>query len=87
LEKAWLGIPLHHRPASSPDLNPIENVWRIMKQRIKARPKFPDTVEKMRIAVLEEWNRLQPKDWNRFIDSMPDRLAEVKWRGGLITQY
>ena len=58
-----------------------------MKQCIKVRTKFPDTVEKMRIAVQEEWDRLQPKDWNKFIDSMPERLKEAKRRGGLATQY
>jgi transposase len=42
--KKILDIPLHSRPAQSPDLNPIENVWRIMKQRIKARSQFPNTV-------------------------------------------
>lgn len=39
--KQELGVPLHWRPASSPDLNPIEHIWRIMKQRIKARLHFP----------------------------------------------
>ncbi|RPA95876.1 hypothetical protein L873DRAFT_1656830, partial [Choiromyces venosus 120613-1] len=50
----------------------IENVWRTIKQHIRARPKFPDTVEKMRIVVQEEWNRLEPKEWKKFIDSMPE---------------
>ena len=85
--KSILGIPLHHRPSCSPDLNPIEDVWRIMKQRIKARQDFPDTVSKMRIAVQEEWDRLEPRDWNRSIDSMPDRIQQVKQRKGMQTQY
>jgi hypothetical protein len=85
--KATLGIPLHPRPASSPDLNPIENVWRTMKQRIKARRDFPNTVSKMGIAVQEEWDRLEPQDWNGFIESMPDRIQEVKQRNGMQTQY
>ncbi|RPB02056.1 hypothetical protein L873DRAFT_481247 [Choiromyces venosus 120613-1] len=64
----------------------IENFWRIIKQRIRARPKFPETVEKkMRIAVQEEWNQLEPKDWRKFIDSLPERIKEVKQRGGLAT--
>jgi hypothetical protein len=85
--KATLGIPLHPRPPCSPDLNPIENVWRIMKQRIKARRDFPNTVAKMRIAVQEEWDRLEPRDWNGLIDSMPDRICQVQQRMGMQTQY
>jgi hypothetical protein len=42
--KRLLAIPLHSRPATSPDLNPIENVWRTMKQRIKVRARFPSTL-------------------------------------------
>lgn len=45
--KNSLSIPLHPWPPSSPDLNLIENVWRIMKQRIKARDTFPNTIEKI----------------------------------------
>jgi capsular polysaccharide biosynthesis protein len=68
--KVQLGIPVHKRPASSPDLNPIQNVWRTMKRRIKAREDFPETMAKMRVAVQAEWDRLELKDWNKFIDSM-----------------
>ncbi|TGZ77074.1 hypothetical protein EX30DRAFT_299603, partial [Ascodesmis nigricans] len=73
---------LHDRPASSPDFNPIEDVWRIMKARIKARPRFPVTLAEMRIAVREEWYRLKPEDWNKYIDSMPERIKECKKREG-----
>lgn len=85
--KKSLGIPLHPRPPSSPDLNPIGNVWKIMKQRIKARDTFHNTVEKMRKAVQEEWDRLEPTDWNGLIDSMPDRIRQVNERKGMQTQY
>jgi len=45
-----------------------------MKQYIKATAKSSDKVEKMQQAVQQEWDRLQRKDWNRFIDRMPERL-------------
>jgi hypothetical protein len=37
--KRVLEIPLHKRP-SSPDLNPIENVWLILKQRMRQRSRY-----------------------------------------------
>ena len=82
--KSLAGPVSHNRP--SPDLNPIENVLRIMKQRLKTYPAFPDTVEKPKIAVQGEWDRLRPQDWNKYIDSIPDRFAEVKQRNGLATR-
>lgn len=85
--KRELGIPLHKRPASSPDLNPIENVWKILKQRIKRRDTFPSTRDAMVAAVQEEWDKLQPSDFNKYIDEMPERIAQCKQRKGMQTQY
>ena len=85
--KQQLGIPLHKRPASSPDLNPIENLWRTMKSRIKAYPVFPGTLATLKAAIQAEWDRLEPNDWNKLIDSMPDRIMELKQKRGLSTSY
>lgn len=85
--KRALEIPLHDRPAASPDLNPIENVWRLIKQRIKQRSRFPATLTEMKKAVQEEWDGLQPSDWNKYIDSMPERIRQLHQRKGMQTQY
>ena len=85
--KSDFGIPLHPQPASSPDLNPIEDVWCIMKQRIKARDCFPGTVQEIREAIQEEWDVLEPEDWNGSIDSMPDCLKQVKKRKGMQMEF
>jgi len=74
------GIPLHKRPPSSPDLNPIKNVWWILKQRIKAWDTFPQNIHNLRKAVQEESDQLQPSAWKQYIASMPVRLAQVKER-------
>jgi hypothetical protein len=85
-QRGFLEIPLHERP-SSPDLNPIENVWRILKQRINQRPRFPSTLSEMKQAVQEEWDKLQPSDFNMYIDSIPERIDQLRQRKGMQTQY
>jgi hypothetical protein len=45
--KRVLEIPLRGRPSSSPDLDPIKNAWRILKQCIKKRSRFPSTLSGM----------------------------------------
>jgi len=85
--KKVLGIPRHDRLAQSQDLNPIENVWRTMKQRINARTYFPGTVNEIRKAVQQEWGRLQPVDFNQFVDSMPERIVELQVKAGMQTRW
>jgi hypothetical protein len=43
-------------------------------------------MSEMRIAVQEEWNKLQPSDWKQFIDSMPGRIRDLKDRKGMQIQ-
>ncbi|RPA71118.1 hypothetical protein BJ508DRAFT_218412 [Ascobolus immersus RN42] len=85
--KKDLRIPVQWRPSYSPDLNPIENVWRTMKMRIRRRARPPKTVTELREAIQEEWDKLVPEDWNKYIDEMPERIAQCKARKGLATQF
>jgi transposase len=85
--KRVLEIPLHERPSSSPDLNPIENVWSILNQRIKQRSMFLSTLSGMNQAVQEEWDKLQPSDFNKYIDSVSERIDQLRQRKGMQTQY
>ena len=41
----------------------------------------------MHEAVQEEWDELEPEDWNGSIDSMPDSLKQVKKRKGMQTEF
>ena len=43
-------------PTNSPNSNPIENVWRLLKYRVGKR--FPKTDEEVRQYIEEEWERL-----------------------------
>jgi hypothetical protein len=73
--KRVLEIPLYERPTSSLDLNPIENVWRILKTTYQTTVLVPLTLFEMKQAVQEEWDKLQPSDFNKYIDSMPERIC------------
>ena len=43
-------------PAQSPDMNPIENLWGIVKDRVaKLQPK---NVAELRLKILEVWNQI-----------------------------
>jgi transposase len=74
-------------PASSPDLNPIENVWQLLKARIRARPTYPTTLAEMEAAVIEEWEHLEVEDFAGFINSMPERIEAVIAAGGGHTRW
>jgi transposase len=73
-----LEISLHEWPSSSLDRNPIENVWHILKQRIKQRSRFPSTLYEMNQAVQEERDKLQLSDFKKYIDNMPERVDKLR---------
>jgi DDE superfamily endonuclease/Transposase len=72
-------------PAQSPDLNPIENLWMIMKLRISKRRHKIHNIKQMEEAIREEWENLTPADWENCIKSMQKRCRLViKAKGGSI---
>ncbi|GFU26807.1 ATP-binding cassette sub-family G member 1 [Trichonephila clavipes] len=54
-------ITLMDRPASSPDMNPIEHVWDILGRRIAARQPPPNCLPELWRALLDEWCNI-PQD-------------------------
>ncbi len=62
-------------PACSPDLSPIENIWRIIKQKIHQRR--PRTLQQLETYIRQEWDQI-PK-LQKLITSMPRRLQTV-WK-------
>jgi DDE superfamily endonuclease len=72
--KRRLGIKCESNPPQSPDLNPIETIWRTIKQRLKNRGLILDGTQ-LRRAIQEEWDNITLEEINRAIDSMPKRVA------------
>jgi hypothetical protein len=72
-------------PSKSPDLNPIENLWHLLKQRVRKR--LPQNTESLTQCILEEWSSLDDQTVSNLCASIHSRLIHcVRARGGPI-QY
>ena len=78
------GIKHYFNAPSSPDLAPIENVWRIEKQRLKSNDYW--NPEYMRERIQEEWKGIPQAKINKYIHSIPARLKSVDQRQGRMTE-
>lgn len=74
-------------PPCSPDLNPIENVCRAVKQRLKRLKRMPQSRQELEEAVQRIWRECGPEIWSKYIKSMPKRLEAVRKAKGLQTRY
>lgn len=81
------GIIIIFWPPFSPDLNPIERVWHIMKNYLQDN--YPENMsyERLRAAVKEAWEKVGRFELEELIKSMPARCQAVINVGGLFTKY
>ncbi len=81
--RAWLSenVPiLLEWPANSPDLNPIENLWAIIKKRVEK--KNPRNINKLREEITNEWNNLEVELLKKLIYTMKNRIIECIEKNG-----
>lgn len=77
-------------PAFSPDLNPIEAVWSLMKNYIQGHyPEFERgsqrPINEVRVIIQEAWESITSQQLLRLMESMPRRCqAVVEANGGPI---
>lgn len=72
-------------PSMSPDLNPIENLWRELKIRIQARR--PSNVNQLKEICKEEWSNISADVCSNLIKSYKKRLEAVIVNKGYSTKY
>jgi transposase len=76
------GVQTTTWPALSPDLNPIENVWAIMKREV--RKAAPTTLPALRAAISAVWEKsITPTLCVSLYASMRSRMLKVLSRHGL----
>lgn len=72
-------------PANSPDLNPIENLWGILK--VKVAKRCPETLNELKTILKEEWENISLETLHNLVNSMPNRLEELKAKKGAKINY
>lgn len=75
-------------PSKSPDLNPIENVWRLMSRIVYEHGQF-ETINSLWECIHKTVNNLNANKSEvlKLIDNVPSRLIEVVKRKGGLTNY
>ena len=74
----WVSILEH--PAQSPDLNPMEACWNILKQRVRKRRW--NNLEELKQIIQEEWHKINISEIRARIAEMPKRCKLLAETGG-----
>ena len=74
-------------PPQSPDMNPIENLWAIVKSRRQKKFGIPKTKIELIDQVFQVWEEIDKNLLDSLSDSIETRLREVIRLGGKPTKY
>src|ERR1035437_7895961 len=87
--RKWVYQSLTGHPPYSPDLNPIEHVWKKLKELVlEMHPEISDIIGEENIrealgkALQEAWDSIPKEYFDRLVESMPARVkAVIKQKG------
>uniref|UniRef100_A0A8C6TM61 Tc1-like transposase DDE domain-containing protein n=1 Tax=Neogobius melanostomus TaxID=47308 RepID=A0A8C6TM61_9GOBI len=88
ITKEWLckkHIKVLAWPSQSPDLNPIENLWRELKLRDSQRQ--PRNLTDLEKTCVEEWAKIPPAVCANLVKNYRKRLTSVIANKGYCTKY
>ena len=74
-------------PSQSPDLNPIENIWGLMRSCFRKRSTYPKSPIHLFSILSEMWNSLPESLFKTLVQSMTSRLESVLVRKGRSIKY
>ena len=63
-------------PGNLPDLNPIENLWGILKNSIYYEP-LPKTIEEIKTRFQFSWDNYPNEELEKLVDSFKDRVQKM----------
>ncbi len=72
-------------PSMSPDLNPIEHLWRILKRKVEECK--VSNIHQLCDVVVEEWKRTPAATCEALVNSMHKRVKAVLENNGGHTKY
>ncbi|KAG2467933.1 TCB1 transposase, partial [Polypterus senegalus] len=88
ISKKWLqdnSVNVFEWPSQSPDLNPIEHLWRDLKMAVHRR--FPSNLMELERCCKEEWVKLAKDKCAKLVASYSKRLEAVIAAKGASTKY
>ncbi len=88
ITKEWLhnnSVTVLEWPSQSPDLNPIEHLWRDLKMAVHQR--LPSNLTELERICEEEWQRIPKSRCEKLVASFPKRLMAVLNQKGASTKY
>uniref|UniRef100_A0A9J8AG74 Tc1-like transposase DDE domain-containing protein n=1 Tax=Cyprinus carpio carpio TaxID=630221 RepID=A0A9J8AG74_CYPCA len=88
ITKEWLhnnSVSVLEWPSQSPDLNPIEHLWRDLKMAVHQR--LPSNLTELERICKEEWQRIPKSRCEKLVASFPKRLMTVLDQKGASNKY
>ena len=72
-------------PSKSPDMNPIEHLWGILKRNVEVCK--VSNISQLRDVIMEEWKSIPVATCEALVNSMPRRVKAVLDNDGGNTKY
>ena len=74
-------------PPQSPDMNPIENLWAIIKKRRQTKYGTPKTKTDLIDQIFDIWNDIEPELVEKLANSANKRVNAVLKLNGKVSKY